>query len=151
MLVYGCLFRCIEPILSIAASIGEKTPFLTTGSREQVRLAKQRFKHGHSDLLTLHNVFDEFSKSGDKAVANAVRSGSLSRGSGGNAHESVRKRAQRDFCSKNQLFVHVLHSIERARVDLASQLISSGFLPKAYTSRAPATGTNSNVNKVRIL
>ena len=64
MLVLSCIFKCLEPVLSIVAVLSEKDPFLlgyvADGTRAEI---KQRFSKGvESDHLMYANVIAQFEK-----------------------------------------------------------------------------------------
>ena len=64
MLVLSCIFKCLEPVLSIVACLSEKDPFLlgyvADGTRAEI---KQRFSQGvESDHLMYANVIVQFEK-----------------------------------------------------------------------------------------
>lgn len=73
-LLVAALFRCLDPALTIAASLSAKSPFLTPfGKEDEAHRQKMSFKTGgtqqtgcpfganditeNSDFLTLHNAF----------------------------------------------------------------------------------------------
>jgi ATP-dependent RNA helicase DHX29 len=62
MLIFGALFRCLDPILTIAAALScSKSPFMTPIGREQeARHAHSKFEIRQSDFLTLDHVFREY-------------------------------------------------------------------------------------------
>lgn len=54
MLVLGAIFNCLDPILTIAAAMSVRDPFLTPiEKRDLAEAAKAQFSHGHSDHLAL--------------------------------------------------------------------------------------------------
>lgn len=65
LIIYGLVLGCINPILSIAAIVSAKSPFLMPfdpSEREQADLAKERFLEGNSDLLTMLNAYKDWKK-----------------------------------------------------------------------------------------
>ena len=57
MVVYGALFSCLDPILTIAAAMAVRTPFMSPfEKRAEADKARRRFAHGDSDYLTLLKV-----------------------------------------------------------------------------------------------
>ena len=62
LLLYGCLFRCIEPILTIAAAMSCKNPFVSNvTTRKEAKLQKLQFLQGSSDLLTIARAYEAWS------------------------------------------------------------------------------------------
>ncbi len=62
MLIYGTIFNCIEPILTIAAGLSVKSPFVAPISRRaDAQAAKMSLAKHNSDLLTLVNAYNEWS------------------------------------------------------------------------------------------
>lgn len=59
MVIYGALFGCLDPVMTVAASIGqEQKLFLSPAGRQaEAANAHKKFAHECSDLLTLHNVY----------------------------------------------------------------------------------------------
>lgn len=65
MLIFGCVFRCIEPMLTIAAAMSCRGPFLSPLSkRQEAQAAKMRFAQHQSDLLTIVRAFDSWRAAG---------------------------------------------------------------------------------------
>jgi HrpA-like RNA helicase len=62
MLIFGVLFKCIDPIASIAACLSAtKSVFLSdSDSSTRAQAAHARFRHPDSDFQTLRNVFEAF-------------------------------------------------------------------------------------------
>lgn len=62
-LLIATTFRCLDPALTIAATLSSKSPFLVPfGSEDAADIAKSRFKVKSSDFLTIHNAFDGWRK-----------------------------------------------------------------------------------------
>jgi ATP-dependent RNA helicase DHX36 len=65
LIIYGLVLGCINPILSIAAIVSSKSPFIMPfepSEREQADQAKERFLEGNSDLLTMLNAYKDWKK-----------------------------------------------------------------------------------------
>ncbi len=57
MLLFGAVFQCLDPILTIAASMSFRSPFLAPiDKRDEAEMAKQRFLKLDSDHLTIMHV-----------------------------------------------------------------------------------------------
>ncbi|KAI8847413.1 P-loop containing nucleoside triphosphate hydrolase protein [Chytridium lagenaria] len=81
MLIFGAIFHCLDPILTIAALMSTKSPFVAGGTRrEEARIARKAFAWDRSDWLTDCRAYD--------AWAEAKRSG---------------KAAEMDFCDKKTI------------------------------------------------
>lgn len=68
-LLIATTFRCLDPALTIAATLSSKSPFLVPfGSEDAADFAKSLFKTKSSDFLTIQNAFDGWRK----ALANST-------------------------------------------------------------------------------
>lgn len=108
MLIYGALFQCIDPILTIAASISSQSPFSTFVTDAAVAKAKHKaFADPDSDFATLVHVFEAYSK----AAATSASAG-------------------RKFCTSNYLNHKALREIGDARQQFLDLLCRIGFLDR---------------------
>jgi len=106
MLVYGALFNCIEPILTIAATLSCKSPFSAfVNDALQAKAKHQVFLHPQSDFLTLCNVWEGYKKALSEGASQA-----------------------RSFCSDNYLGFSALCEIGDTRRQFRELLSSNGFL-----------------------
>ena len=63
MIIFGALFRCLDPILTIAAALSFKSPFVRPfGKEDEADTARARFQTGHSDFLTIYKAYVEWRK-----------------------------------------------------------------------------------------
>lgn len=61
MLIFGTLFDCLDPILTVAASLSCKSPFPAyTRDSLQAQALHKTFQHGTSDFMTICNVWKAF-------------------------------------------------------------------------------------------
>lgn len=61
MILYGALFQCLDPILTIAATMSFKSPFLSPlEKREEANEHKALFTVGRSDHLTSLNAYNQW-------------------------------------------------------------------------------------------
>ncbi|KAJ1649883.1 hypothetical protein IWQ61_009165 [Dispira simplex] len=58
-ILYGVLFNCLDPILTITAALNSKTPFVSSmDQQKEVDAAKRRFsQQSHSDFLTMYYAY----------------------------------------------------------------------------------------------
>uniref|UniRef100_A0A8C5HMS3 Putative ATP-dependent RNA helicase DHX57 n=1 Tax=Gouania willdenowi TaxID=441366 RepID=A0A8C5HMS3_GOUWI len=58
LMLFGSMFRCLDPALTIAASLASKSPFVSPwDKREEANLKKRTFAVGNSDHLTLLQAY----------------------------------------------------------------------------------------------
>jgi len=111
MMIYGALFGCIDPALTIAAAMSARNPFMSPfDKREEADAARKQFSTLGSDHLTTLTAFDMWRelrrKRGDRAAQGFLRESFLSR-----------------------LTLFQMEDLRRQFTDL---LIDIGFLPKKF-------------------
>ena len=103
-LLVATLFKCLDPALTIAAALNSKSPFMTPFGKElEADRAKQSFKLGDSDFLTIANAFNGFRR-------------------------STAQNHHRTFCNRSFLSIQNLLQIEELRQQYFSYLIDAGFV-----------------------
>ncbi|THU91743.1 P-loop containing nucleoside triphosphate hydrolase protein [Dendrothele bispora CBS 962.96] len=103
-LLTAAVFRCLDPALTIAATLNSKSPFISPmGLEQEADRAKASFRIENSDFLTLHNAFSSWRR----ACGN------------GNA---------RKFCRQSFLSHQNLQQIEELRQQFLGYLIDSSFI-----------------------
>ncbi|KAI0374315.1 P-loop containing nucleoside triphosphate hydrolase protein [Pilatotrama ljubarskyi] len=103
-LLIATLFRCLDPALTIAATLNSKSPFLTPlGLEQEAEKAKMSFRTENSDFLTLHNAFASWRRACGNGVA-------------------------RKFCKSNYLSHQNLQQIEELRQQFLGYLVDSSFI-----------------------
>ncbi|KAI8089248.1 P-loop containing nucleoside triphosphate hydrolase protein [Halteromyces radiatus] len=115
MILFGAIFRCLDPILTIAAALSFKSPFVRPfGDEDEADKAREQFKQDESDFLTIYRAYcawrDEFKR---------VRQGSGWR------------RKIYEFCKKHYLSQKNLETIEDMKKQYLELLISIGFVKVA--------------------
>ena len=106
LVLLGAIFGCLDGCLTIAAILSSKSPFVTSmHNRQQADTAKQNFKKGDSDLITLHNVMLAYRRM-----------------------SSEPKHILLHWSQKNFLSLQTLSSIEDLRAQICTSLIDAGFL-----------------------
>ncbi|KAI0354638.1 P-loop containing nucleoside triphosphate hydrolase protein [Trametes cingulata] len=135
MLILGTVFRCLDPILTVAACLSSKPLFVSPmDKREEANQARARFATGNSDLLTDANAYDE---------CIALRSK-------GASHSAIRA-----FCDQNFISASTVRDITSLRLDFLSALTQLGFVPSSPSSpsakpTSPALNANAaNTNLVK--
>ncbi|ESK98316.1 atp dependent rna [Moniliophthora roreri MCA 2997] len=104
-LLIATLMRCLDPALTIAASLNSKSPFVTPfGLEQEADRAKASFRVENSDFLTLHNAFASWRRA-------SQNSGFV-----------------RDFCRRNFLSHQNLQQIEELRQQFLGYLVDSSFI-----------------------
>lgn len=112
MILFGAIFRCLDPILTVAASLSLKGPFVRPFGKElEADMARSRFQCGDSDFLTLYNAYLVW------------RNELISvRGTPGWV------RHMKEFCQENFLSQQNLETMEEMKRQFLGLLISSGFV-----------------------
>ena len=122
LIIFGSLFGCIEPALTIAAAMSSKSPFVRPyDSREAADEARKNFDVDNSDHLTILNAFDQWK---------------LLRASRGD-------RATNFFVRDNFLSRMTLIQMQELRKQYASLLIDIGFLPLYFRIEGGKSGGHS--------
>ncbi|KDR85121.1 hypothetical protein GALMADRAFT_131855 [Galerina marginata CBS 339.88] len=104
-LLVSTLFRCLDPALTIAATLNSKSPFVAPfGLEQEADRARNSFRIENSDFLTIHNAFSSWRK----ACANPGFA--------------------RKFCRTNFLSHQNLQQIEDLRQQFLGYLIDSAFI-----------------------
>ncbi|XP_053956982.1 ATP-dependent DNA/RNA helicase DHX36 [Anastrepha ludens] len=125
MLVMGALFRCLDPITSVAAGLSFKSPFYTPlgKEREVDRVKRHLSANQRSDHLLIDNVVLTY-------------------------RESLEDSSERDFCYKNFLNIGILQQLEDMKRQFASLLRASSFTD---SSNCNAQSSNENSKNITLL
>jgi len=112
MVLLGAIFQCLDPILTIAACISSKNPFLSPPqAKERADEAKVRFAQGlssdHFAILNAYQTWYEYQSSGHFQAANK-------------------------FCTDNLLNRTGLQTIEQVKIQLLNLLERAGVVPTYY-------------------
>jgi Helicase associated domain (HA2)/Oligonucleotide/oligosaccharide-binding (OB)-fold len=141
LIIYGALFMCVEPALTIAAAMSSKSPFLSPfDNRDAAEEAKKNLSLDYSDHLTILTAFDKW------------RNLRIAKGEG----------VAKSFAHENFLSVTTLYQMEELRKQFASLLMDIGFLPKDFylagnassrrqitDNRSPANGNAANLALIK--
>ena len=128
MLIFGALFNCIDPVLTVAASLSCKSPFSAfVNDALQAKAKHKAFIHPQSDFLTLCNVWEAFENASSSGMSKA-----------------------RSFCFDNFLSFSALREIGDTRRHFAELLFGIGFLQRAKLSGV-ADGRDNRADATKAL
>ncbi|KAH9331102.1 hypothetical protein KI387_003210, partial [Taxus chinensis] len=120
MLIFGCMLRCLNPILTVAAALSGRTPFLSPMDKRE-------------EANATHLRFAGTSKSDHMAIIAAYDGWDASRKDGWNSEV--------EYCKANFLSRETLVGMEASRNDylkmLADIVICAGFYPNIVRVRHP--------------
>jgi ATP-dependent RNA helicase DHX57 len=112
MLVLGCIFHCLDPILTAASIMSAKPLFGGPyEKREQVSAARLKFHTGSSDILTDTRAFQQWVT----LKKNRASSSEVKR-----------------WCEDSFVSPSALRDIASTRSDLLGNLVELGFVPSSY-------------------
>ncbi|PHZ15236.1 P-loop containing nucleoside triphosphate hydrolase protein [Rhizopus microsporus ATCC 52813] len=124
MLIYGSVFGCLDPILTIASIMSLKSPFTSPmEKRVEAREAREKFNFGKSDWLADMKAYDSWYE--------IIRSKGM--------------KAARTFCQENFLSFSTLSEIQNLRRQYLEALAEIGF----YKESARFNDNADNVNLVK--
>lgn len=122
MMIYGALFGCIEPALTIAASMSARNPFMSPfDKRDEANAARKQFAEDGSDHLAILRAFEQWKEKHGTAA---------------------QKFLVANFLSRQTLF-----QLEDLRKQFANLLVSIGFLPPNF--RLEGIGRSGHTNSGR--
>lgn len=126
MLLLGSIFRCLEPVLTIAAIMSLKSPFTSPmDKREEARQRRERFSAGKSDWLTDMKAFEKWQQ----------------------IREGKGMREARQFCEENFLSLPTLLEIQSLRRQYADALAEIGFYNRQSNEHFNVNSDNFNLIK----
>jgi HrpA-like RNA helicase len=130
MMIYGALFGCTDPLLTLAASMSARSPFVSPfDQREQADQARKKFAEGSSDHLTILNAFNQWSE----------------------LKKSQGNRAVVLFLKENFLGRMTLKQMEDLRKQFHSLLTDIGFLPQNFQLNDKEHAANANSSNKGLL
>ncbi|EDW62832.1 putative ATP-dependent RNA helicase DHX57 [Drosophila virilis] len=133
LMLYGAIFQCLDSVLTIAACLSNKSPFVSPlNKRVEADKRKRQFALDHSDHLTVLNAYRKW-----LAVAKRGHYG-----------------ASRNYASENFLSINTLETIADLKYQYLELLVSIGFVPINVPRKRPnssdnilqLTGHEQNVN-----
>ena len=115
LILLGAIFECLDAMLTIAAILSSKSPFsVPTGTISQADVARQAFRKGDSDLLTVYNAYCAWRR--------------VCRG--------LTAMSEQQFCQRNFLSQQTLSSIEDTKSQLTASLADAGFITLNKSEKA---------------
>ncbi|KAI9246269.1 P-loop containing nucleoside triphosphate hydrolase protein [Phascolomyces articulosus] len=113
MILFGALFRCLDPVLTIAAALSFKSPFIRPfGKETEADVARAKFRYADSDFWTIYRAYDTWRSQFQHLLQ----------------QKSGWRRKIREFCQKNYLSHDNLEMIEDMKRQYLGLLISIGFV-----------------------
>ncbi|VVB03704.1 unnamed protein product [Arabis nemorensis] len=104
MLILGAILGCLDPILTVAAGLSVRDPFLTPlDKKDLAEAAKSKFSRDHSDHLALIRAYEGWKKAEEES-------------------------AVYDYCWKNFLSVQSMRAIDSLRKEFFSLLKDTGLI-----------------------
>eukprot|EP00040_Diaphanoeca_grandis_P018572 m.97718 g.97718 ORF g.97718 m.97718 type:complete len:1204 (+) comp27004_c0_seq2:178-3789(+) len=121
MLIYASIFSCLEPILTIAATMSLKSPFMSPmGYQKEADAAKRKFAvDGNSDHFMTWRAYEQW--------------------------DTMSSHSRWDFCQKNYLSHTTLQQIRTLRDQLRRHLREAGFVSEQTSS------SNTNSENIHLL
>lgn len=108
LILFGCIFQCVDVCVTIAAILSSKSPFPTSiSNRAQAEAGKLAFKRGDSDLLTVYNAYCAWRNVCERAIYPGEDVG---------------------FCRRMNLSPITLAGIEDLKQQLYSSVVDAGFM-----------------------
>ncbi|NWW10729.1 DHX36 helicase, partial [Oreocharis arfaki] len=126
MILFGALFCCLDPVLTIAASLSFKDPFVIPLGKEKVADARRRelSNNSKSDHLTVVNAFTGWEE--------ARRCGF---------------RTEKDYCWEYFLSSSTMQMLHSMKGQFAEHLLAAGFV-NSRNPKDPKSNTNSGNEKL---
>lgn len=124
MMIYGCVFRCLDPCLTIAASMAHRSPFMSPfDKREEAdKIRRNMSNFNLSDHLTLLKAYQGWTAS-------------LKYGS----------RTSREYLKKHFLSYNSLSTIRSMKSQFRKLLANIGFI-KEYDNKSRKVQNSRNLN-----
>uniref|UniRef100_A0A9L0S1E5 RNA helicase n=1 Tax=Equus caballus TaxID=9796 RepID=A0A9L0S1E5_HORSE len=126
MILFGALFCCLDPVLTIAASLSFKDPFVIPLGKEKIADARRKelAKDTKSDHLTVVNAFEGW--------------------------EEARRRGfrhEKDYCWEYFLSSNTLQMLHNMKGQFAEHLLGAGFV-SSRDPKDPESNVNSDNEKI---
>ncbi|KAG9321747.1 hypothetical protein KVV02_006747 [Mortierella alpina] len=120
-LILSCIFRCLDPVLTLCASLGTKDVFVSPMmKKEQADRAKMKWaKDLNSDHLAMMNAYNAWQEVLTQASTQMERTG----------ERGDPNRAAFNFTDQNFLSRQALENVKRAKTQLLGLLEKAGVVP----------------------
>ncbi|CAN7026726.1 hypothetical protein IGI04_025049 [Brassica rapa subsp. trilocularis] len=104
MLILGAILGCLDPILTVAAGLSVRDPFLTPlDKKDLAEAAKSQFSRDHSDHLALVRAYEGYKRAEEEAGVY-------------------------DYCWKNFLSIQSMRAVDSLRKEFFSLLKDTGLI-----------------------
>ncbi|XP_051867691.1 putative ATP-dependent RNA helicase DHX57 isoform X2 [Pristis pectinata] len=137
LMLFGAIFRCLDPALTIAASLAFKSPFVAPwDKREEANAKKLEFAVAHSDYLTIFQAYKGWSaalKESSRTAYNYCRQNFLS------------GRTLQEISSMKRQFAELLSDIGFVKGGLRAKYIEK-MSSQGGDGIVEATGQEANSN-----
>ncbi|NXD25237.1 DHX36 helicase, partial [Spelaeornis formosus] len=126
MILFGALFCCLDPVLTIAASLSFKDPFVIPLGKEKIADARRKelSKNSKSDHLTVVNAFTGWEEA-----------------------RSCGFRNEKDYCWEYFLSSNTMQMLHNMKGQFAEHLLAAGFV-SSRNPKDPKSNTNSGNEKL---
>ncbi|KFO59204.1 putative ATP-dependent RNA helicase DHX36, partial [Corvus brachyrhynchos] len=126
MILFGALFCCLDPVLTIAASLSFKDPFVIPLGKEKVADARRKelSKNSKSDHLTVVNAFTGWEEARHCGFRN-----------------------EKDYCWEYFLSSNTMQMLHNMKGQFAEHLLAAGFV-NSRDPKNPKSNTNSGNEKL---
>ncbi|NWZ34265.1 DHX36 helicase, partial [Brachypodius atriceps] len=126
MILFGALFCCLDPVLTIAASLSFKDPFVIPLGKEKIADARRKelSRNSKSDHLTVVNAFTGWEEA-----------------------RSCGFRHEKDYCWEYFLSSNTMQMLHNMKGQFAEHLLAAGFV-NSRNPKDPKSNTNSGNEKL---
>ncbi|GAA6012163.1 hypothetical protein JCM10207_005153 [Rhodosporidiobolus poonsookiae] len=124
-LILGCIFNCLDAMLTITAVLSSKSPWVTPFGREaEADTVKRAFKVENSDFLTTYNAYCRW-------------------------REACSNNYEHQFIRKSFLSLQNLQAIEELRQQFFSFLVDAGFVNVTASERRQLVSTRYGKSRTK--
>ncbi|XP_058490743.1 ATP-dependent DNA/RNA helicase DHX36 [Solea solea] len=126
LILFGALLGCLDPVLTIAASLSFKDPFFIPLGKEKMADMRRKTlsRNSKSDHLTIVNAFQGWEETKQRGV-----------------------RYEREYCWDNFLSANTLQMLHNMKAQFAEHLMHVGFV-SSKNPKDPKSNINSDNEKL---
>lgn len=126
LILFGALLGCLDPVLTIAASLSFKDPFFIPLGKEKLADMRRKVlsKNSKSDHLTIVNAFEGWEDAKQRGA-----------------------RYEREYCWDNFLSANTLQMLQNMKGQFAEHLMHAGFV-SSKDPKDPKSNVNSDNDKL---